>query len=77
MDLVIVNINEKIFEGELKKIFLPTVSGDIEILPGHTPFLAPLKKGIIKYIDGEEKEQKLEIENGFVEVNKNKTIIIL
>ncbi len=76
MKLSILKIDKPIFMGELEKILLPTTEGEVEILPGHTPFVAGLKKGKISYFfDGEKKE--IEIERGFVEVNKLEVLVIL
>lgn len=77
MKLVIVKIDEKIFEGELKKVEVPALDGDMVIYPGHLTFLSPLKKGVLKYLNEKDEEVELEIEKGFVEVNNNETIIIL
>ncbi|MCD5396583.1 MAG: hypothetical protein LRZ98_00140 [Candidatus Pacebacteria bacterium] len=75
--MIIVEIDKKIFEGDLKKISLPSEDGEIEIFPGHTSFLSPLKKGVIRYIDKNDEIKKIEIERGFIEVNKKEAVIIL
>ncbi len=77
MKLIIIKINETVFSGDLKKVSVPGISGNMEIFPGHIPFLSPLKSGDVKYLDEEDKEQELKIEKGFVEVNKNEVIVIL
>jgi len=77
MKLIIIKINETVFRGELKKLSVPGIMGDMEILPGHAAFLTPLKSGIVKYLDEKDNQQKLEIEKGFVEVNKDEAIVIL
>ena len=77
MKLVIVKIDQKIFEGELKKIIVPALAGDMEILPGHAPFLSPLKGGVIKYTNQDQKEESIEIKSGFVEVNNSEVVVIL
>ena len=76
MKLTIVKINDLIYSGDFEKITLPAKEGEMEILPGHVPFMSALKEGKIIYtVDGEKKE--LEIKKGFVEVNKLEVLVIL
>ena len=77
MKLIIVKIDQTIFEGELKKLTIPALAGEIEVLPGHAPFLSPLKKGTVKYINQNEQEEKIKIDSGFIEINNLEAIVIL
>jgi F-type H+-transporting ATPase subunit epsilon len=76
MKLTILKIDKPLYIGDFEKISLPATEGGIEILPNHAPFMSALKKGKIFYTaDGE--ENTLEIEKGFVEVNKLEVLVIL
>lgn len=77
MKLIIAKINDKIFEGEFESVVLPGGRGELEIFPDHAPLLSSLRKGEIKYTDKKGVMKKLEIEKGFVEVNKNEVIVVL
>ena len=76
MKLTIAKIDEKVFEGKFDSIILPGINGEIEIMPGHSPLLTPLKKGIINYKRSGE-SNKIEISKGFVEVNNSEVIVLL
>ena len=77
MDLTILKIDERVYSGKFKSVSVPTEAGVVEILPGHTALLTPLKEGKIVYRieDGEEKE--IEIKKGFLEVNNLEVLIII
>ena len=76
MKLIIAKIDEKIFEGDFDSVVLPGGRGEMEIMPGHSPLLSPLREGKIIYtVDG--KKEEIEIKKGFVEVNNNEVIVVL
>lgn len=76
MKLIIAKIDEKIFEGDFDSVVLPGGRGEMEIMPGHSPLLSPLREGKITYtVDG--KKEEIEIKKGFVEVNNNEVIVVL
>jgi len=76
MKLTIIKINEMVYSGDFDRVSIPTTDGNIEILPGHAAYMAGLKNGQLKYVvEGEEKI--LDIEKGFVEINKLEVLIIL
>ena len=77
MKLIIVKIDQKIFEGDFKSVVVPALTGEMEVLPNHTPFLSALKKGKIKYIDNNNNVENIDIESGIIEVNKTEVIVIL
>jgi len=77
MKLIIAKIDKTIFEGEFKSVVLPGGRGELEIMPGHAPLLSPLRKGQIIYIKKDGSKKEIDIEKGFVEVNKNEVIVVL
>ena len=77
MKLSILKINQPVFMGDLESITLPTISdGEIQVLPDHSSYMSALKKGEIKYLDNGE-VKKIEIEKGFVEVNRDEVLVVL
>jgi F-type H+-transporting ATPase subunit epsilon len=76
MKLTVAKIDQMIYKGDFDSVVVPGSTGELEIMPGHSPLLSSLKKGMLTYrVDG--KDSSLEIEKGFVEVNKNEVIIVL
>jgi len=73
--LSIITPEKKIFEGQVQEVFVPGEEGGMVIFSHHAPLLAALKKGKIIAKDSSA-AQELEIESGFIEVNREKTTIL-
>jgi F-type H+-transporting ATPase subunit epsilon len=62
---------EKIeFDGVIESVIVPGTMGQFEILNDHAPIISTLQKGMVEYTTKEGKSS-LEIQGGFVEVQKN------
>ena len=75
LTLVIVTRERKILEQEVDEVELPASDGEIGILPGHTPLLALLKIGQMRYRTGNTVE-RLVISWGFAEVLPDRVIVL-
>lgn len=69
--LKIISPEKRIFDGEVNRVTVPGTLGEFEILVNHAPIISSLESGKVSYeiVTGELKQ--LEIESGFVEVQKN------
>ena len=70
-NLTIVSAERKIFEGEVKQIQATGVEGELGILPGHTPLLTAIKRGIVKFTLQDGNEEVIYVSGGFLEVQPN------
>ena len=62
---------EKIeFDGVIESVIVPGTLGQFEIRNDHAPIISTLQKGMVEYTTKEGKTS-LEIQGGFVEVQKN------
>jgi F-type H+-transporting ATPase subunit epsilon len=75
LTLVVVTRDRKILEAEVDEVELPATDGEIGILPGHTPLLALLKIGQMRYRRGND-VQRLVISWGFAEVLPDRVIVL-
>lgn len=74
MKLEIISPEKIYFDGEVSLVTLPGKSGKFTVLEHHAPIVSMLDKGVINYrINGI--DNQLDIEAGFVEVNKNKIVV--
>jgi F-type H+-transporting ATPase subunit epsilon len=73
--LMVVTRDRKILETEVDEVELPATDGEIGILPGHTPLLALLKIGQMRYRRGTD-VQRLVISWGFAEVLPDRVIVL-
>jgi len=76
MKLEIITPDKSVFTGEVSLVQLPGIDGSFEILNNHAPLISVLKKGKIKIMDDQKKEQFFEVNGGVIEVLKNKVLIL-
>lgn len=70
LQLKIVSPEKIEFDGAVESILVPGTMGQFEILNDHAPIISTLQKGNVEYTTSEGKNS-LEIQGGFVEVQKN------
>jgi len=75
LHLVVVTRERKIVEADVDEVILPAYDGEIGVLPGHTPLLAMLKVGIMRYRSGG-KISSLVLTWGFAEVLPDRVIVM-
>ena len=71
LQLKIVSPEKVEYDGAVERILVPGTMGQFEILNDHAPIISTLQKGTVEYVNKEGKSS-LEIQGGFVEVQKNK-----
>ena len=73
--LTVVTPQRRVFQESVDMVIVRTTEGDIGVLPGHTPLVAPLEVGAmtIKSASG---EREAAVNGGFVEVTPEQVIIL-
>ena len=67
---------ERVVVGEdTQSIIVPGVQGYLGVLPGHTPMVASLRIGVVKYKQGGS-FRRVAVSGGFFEVAKDKAVIL-
>lgn len=81
--LTILNLKEKIFEGNVKSITLPGDAGELTVLPNHVPIITAIREGSISVLrskneryEGEERKY-FESKGGIFEFTNNEATILL
>lgn len=69
--LKIISPEKRIFDGEVNRVTVPGTVGEFEILVNHAPIISSLESGKVRYEIATGELKQLEIESGFVEVQKN------
>lgn len=78
MILSILSISQKIFEGEVKSVSVPSVEGRLQILNHHIPLVTPLKSGLVRFELVSGKRNDIPIDQGLLEVRpEGKTIVLV
>ena len=70
--LKILTPDEKLFEGEVSQVVLPTKAGEITVLANHIPLISLLSIGEIKIksSDKNAEEQKFLVQGGVIDVKQ-------
>jgi len=64
----VVSAEEAIFAGEAKFVSLPGESGELGILPGHTPLISRIRPGTLKIVRPDNSEEVVFVAGGILEV---------
>ncbi len=75
INLTVVTRERKIVDVQVDEVILPGYDGELGILPGHTPLLALLKIGELRYRSGTT-VNRLVISWGFAEVLPDRVIVL-
>lgn len=70
LTLTVVSPERTVFQGKVRYVEIPGISGLFSVLPGHAPLITSLTEGILKFKGGET-THRFEVTGGFVEVNKD------
>ncbi|MBU2028491.1 ATP synthase F1 subunit epsilon [Patescibacteria group bacterium] len=72
----IVTPERVVLKEEITQITLPTKTGEITILPNHIPLVSSLMPGVISIKKRNGEDDVMSISGGFLEVLKNKVVIL-
>jgi F-type H+-transporting ATPase subunit epsilon len=75
INLTVVTRERKIVDTNVDEVILPASDGEIGVLPGHTPLLASLRIGQLRYRTGT-KVERLVLSWGFAEVLPDRVIVL-
>jgi len=76
MDIEILSPEGLIFkDGSVSEVIIPTVQGEIGVLPGHIPLIAQVSEGELK-VNCAKGELSFAVFGGFIEVLNDKVVIL-
>lgn len=75
INLTVVTRERKIIDVQVDEVVLPGANGEIGVLPGHTPLLATLRIGPLRYRTGNTMN-RIVISWGFAEVLPDRVIVL-
>lgn len=76
LKLKIATPEKVIYENEILQVSIPTMDGEITVLPNHVPLVSVLKAGEMRIVD-KDGEQVMAVSGGFLEVRGQNEIVIL
>ena len=72
----VVSAEESIFSGEAKFVALPGESGELGILPKHTPLITRIKPGAVRIEKADGSEEFVFVAGGILEVQPNVVTVL-
>lgn len=76
LNVDVVSAEESIFSGEAKFVALPGESGELGILPGHTPLISRIRPGTVKIVQADGQEVNIFVAGGILEIQPG-TVTVL
>jgi F-type H+-transporting ATPase subunit epsilon len=73
----IISPEGKVFSGEVEKISVPSLSGQLTILSHHLPLFTPLVSGKIRVVNLQGNERFFPLSKGLMEVKKDKVALLI
>ena len=75
--LQVLRIDETIFNGDAISVTAPGSTGELTILAEHETMLSSLQKGELSIRTPDNKEQRIQIEHGFIEATNRRVVVLL
>jgi F-type H+-transporting ATPase subunit epsilon len=75
MQLDIVTPDRRVVVGKAEDVVIPAKQGEIDILPGHAPYLGQIGTGVLRFT-AEGKDVELMVSGGFVEVDHERVVLM-
>lgn len=69
LNLKVITPKRIVLQKTVRFVTVPAITGEITVLPHHQNLLTPLKEGIIKIVDNNNKEEYLAIGGGYLETD--------
>ena len=76
-DLKIWNMDSEMFSGRVQSLRSRAIDGDLEILPGHIPYINYLIKGKVSYTTENGSPQAIDISGGVLKVLNGKVDLLV
>ena len=73
--LKVVTPRRLLVEADVEAVFLPTLEGEIGVLPGHRPLFVGIGKGKLRHRSGGE-EESVAIRGGYAQVQPEKVVVV-
>lgn len=77
LELEITTPEREVIRTRVAQVSIPTTEGEITVLPGHVPLIAPLNSGELRAVDADGKDVLMAVSGGFVTVRPDGRLVIL
>lgn len=77
MNISVLTPDIAVFEGPIKSVKVPGISGEFQILKNHAPLVSALSGGAVQIIKEGGEKLTFNIEKGFIEVLRNEVSLLV
>jgi F-type H+-transporting ATPase subunit epsilon len=75
ISLRVVTPRRLLVEADVEAVFLPTLEGEIGVLPGHRPLFTGIGRGKLRYQEGGS-EESFAIRGGYAQVQPERVVVM-
>jgi F-type H+-transporting ATPase subunit epsilon len=75
LHLKVITPSQLLAEADVESVFLPSLEGEIGILPGHRPLFVGIGRGRVRFRSGGD-EESFGIRGGYAQVQPEKVLVI-
>jgi F-type H+-transporting ATPase subunit epsilon len=72
----VVSAEKSLYSGVAKFVVLPGESGELGILPGHTPLITRIRPGLVKIVHEDNSEESIFVAGGLLEVQPDQVTVL-
>jgi len=72
----VVSAEQALFQGEAKFVALPGESGELGVLPGHTPLITRVRPGTVKIVLEDGTEELIFVAGGLLEIQPGHVTVL-
>lgn len=75
MRVLLISPEASMFDGDADQVVVPVYDGQVGILPGHAPFMAPLGRGVLA-VTHQGQTRRFRVNGGFLQVVSNTVRVV-
>lgn len=72
----VVSAEKSLYSGDAKFVVLPGESGELGILPGHTPLISRIRPGLVRIVLEDNTEESIFVAGGLLEVQPGHVTVL-
>ena len=72
----VVSAEQSLFQGEAKFVALPGETGELGVLPGHTPLITRIRPGTVKIVLEDGSEESIFVAGGLLEIQPGHVTVL-
>lgn len=73
--LEVITPGRLLVDTEVEAVFLPSLEGEIGILPGHRPLFVGIGRGRVRYVSGGD-EEAVAVRGGYAQVQPERVVVM-